>query len=173
MVYYQGCTVSFQEVPDEVSLVISIADCPHRCPGCHSPQLQKPEGNNLKKDINQLIAKYADVITCVCFMGEGQDIETMHMLIKYVHNLGYKTCWYTGRTPEENRMLPVVLDYYKYGPYIEELGGLDSPTTNQRMIQFGRGPICQPSSDPDCICDVIYGVPTATDITYKFQQKKD
>ena len=173
MIYYQGYTVSFQEVPDEVSLVISIADCPHKCPGCHSPELQKREGDNLLRDLPKLISEYKDAVTCICFMGEGQDVETMHALIKYAHNLGYKTCWYTGRTPQEKRSLPIGLDYYKYGPYIEELGGLDSPTTNQRMIKFEWGPIYRPSSDPDCVCDVIMGVPTATDITYKFQHKKD
>ena len=32
-----------------------------------------------------------------------------------------------------------LLDYLKLGPYDERLGGLDSPTTNQRFYRVERG----------------------------------
>ena len=167
MIYYQGYTVSFQEVPDEVSLVISIADCPHKCPGCHSPQLQKPKGNDLEDDIDQIIDEYGDVITCVCFMGEGRDLDTLKALIHYVHDLGYKTCLYTGSAITSELIFPDILDYAKFGPYIQECGGLDSPTTNQCMLYFQWRKM-------EWHKGVLYTfrLPKITDITYKFQCKK-
>lgn len=33
---YVECTVTFEEVPTEISLTISISNCRFRCHGCHS-----------------------------------------------------------------------------------------------------------------------------------------
>ena len=44
--------------------------------------------------------------------------------------MGYKTCLYTG----EEEVSPEILEhltYIKTGPWIQELGGLSSPSTNQ------------------------------------------
>lgn len=132
MIYYQGYAISFQEVPDETSLVLLIADCPHRCPGCHSPELQRPEGKNLLADLPGLIDQYADAITCVCFMGDGQDVAALTDCFHLVKTYGLKACLYTGGDAAPD--LP--WDYVKVGQYVEALGGLDSPTTNQRMYRF-------------------------------------
>lgn len=147
MIYLQGHAVTFQEVPNEITLVLLIGDCPHRCKGCHSPTMQKPEGKDLLTIINTLLNKYGDVITCVCFMGEGQDFKALFSAIKDVKRLGYKVCLYTGYyfgelvqaiRSEDPKLLPALknIDYVKEGPYIESLGGLDSPTTNQRMCKL-------------------------------------
>ena len=134
MLYCQGSTVSFQEVPDEVSLVFQIADCPFHCPGCHSPQLWEAEGTDLESCMDQEIEKYRDAITCVCFMGEGQDKEALERCANRVKNYwNLHTALYTG-----NNVVPVnfcrLFDYIKMGPYIKELGGLDNPNTNQKMF---------------------------------------
>lgn len=131
MLYYQGYTVSFQEVPDEISLVIQVADCPHHCPGCHSPQLQMPIGDPLFKDLPRMLTEYEDAITCVCFMGEGRDDAELHACHGIVKAWGLKTCLYTGGYG----MHGCKWDYIKIGPYIEENGPLTSRTTNQRMIR--------------------------------------
>lgn len=36
---YSDAQVVFAEVPDEITLAISISGCPNRCPGCHSQHL--------------------------------------------------------------------------------------------------------------------------------------
>ena len=46
---YDGAAVVFSEVPDEISLAISITGCPRRCPGCHSEYLWEYHGNLLLK----------------------------------------------------------------------------------------------------------------------------
>ena len=61
MVKYCGHYITVQEVPNEISLVLSIANCPHRCEGCHSPWLQKDFGDELTPDVlSDLIKKYPD-----------------------------------------------------------------------------------------------------------------
>lgn len=142
MIYCAGYTVSFQEVPDEVSLVLLISNCPYHCPGCHSPELQTVTGEVLTKAfIDNLIAQYYDAITCVCFMGEGNDIPTVVKFAKYIHSVGLKTALYTGMHDIDCfsiwfDLIDGNIDYLKCGQYIEELGGLDSRNTNQRMYKL-------------------------------------
>ena len=50
-----------------------------------------------------------------------------------------------------------VLDYIKVGPYKEELGGLDSPNTNQRFYKIT-------TSDSSSLINI-------KDITLKFRKK--
>lgn len=137
MVKCCGHYVTFQEVPNEISLVLSITNCPYRCAGCHSPWLQEDIGDELTdNEVMRLVKEYKDGITCVCFMGEGTDIVALSGLIKFVCDIGLKTCLYSGRdiaTDLSQYAVYPILDYIKTGSYKQELGGLDQPTTNQRM----------------------------------------
>lgn len=134
MLYCQGYTVSFQEVPDETSLVILVGDCPHRCPGCHSPELWQAKGDDLEAKLDSIIDQYQDVITCVCFMGDGRDRQAMERCFKRVQNRGFKAAIYSGY---ETTVYDLAhLDYIKIGEYKKDLGGLDKPTTNQRLYSI-------------------------------------
>jgi anaerobic ribonucleoside-triphosphate reductase activating protein len=55
-------------------------------------------------------------------------------------NPSLKTCWYSGRDLEHAKVNLEVLDFVKVGPYIDEFGPLDSPTTNQRFYKIEHGP---------------------------------
>ena len=134
MIYCQGYTVSFQEVPDEISLTIIIGDCPFRCKGCHSPTQWAQTGTDLEKELGKLIDQYQDAITCVCFMGDGKDKSTLVKCATIARDRGFKTAIYSGYADAWSRYFPY-FDYYKCGQYIEEVGGLDSPTTNQYMLK--------------------------------------
>ena len=138
MLYYQGYSISFQEVPDEITLVILIADCPYRCPGCHSPDLQEAKGKDLEKDILSIIDEYSDAITCVCLMGDGQDRRAVIRCAKIIKSLGFKSALYTGKNESDAIVYLEDFDYLKYGPYVESLGGLDSEDTNQHMLKVTK-----------------------------------
>ena len=60
--------------------------------------------------------------------------------IKLCNDYGLKTALYTGLNLDEvessNKELLSVLSYIKVGRWIEELGGLSSITTNQRLINL-------------------------------------
>ena len=44
---YADSKVVFSEVPDEITLAISISNCPGTCKGCHSPWLREDIGEPL------------------------------------------------------------------------------------------------------------------------------
>ena len=133
---YLNYAVTFQEVPNEVSLVLNITNCPHRCEGCHSPELRENIGRPVLDDFESLLDKHKDIITCVCFMGGDNDgVDGLLKCISICKRRGLKTCLYTGRANAWDTFILLELDYCKMGPYIEELGGLDSPTTNQRFYK--------------------------------------
>lgn len=161
MLYYQGYAVSFQEIPDEVTLVIEVADCRHRCPGCHSPELQKPEGSDLEHDLESIISQYSDAITCVCLMGDGQDDGALFRCAEMINNHGFKSAVYTGGDEQRGLLIAPFFDYVKYGPYIKERGGLDSDATNQHLLRVTK-------HYNDC-----FGNPSGIsfeDITWKFRK---
>lgn len=137
---YSNYDIVFQEVPGEVTLAINITGCPHRCPGCHSEYLWEYFGEPLLNDLESIISKYSGMITCVALMGGDQNIEDASSALKIIKSYGLKTCVYFGA----DTMLGILeivhdLDYLKIGSYKAELGGLDSPNTNQRFYNVQDG----------------------------------
>lgn len=138
MLKYTGYTIAFQEVPNEISLVFNISGCTHHCRGCHSQYLWEDVGRDLSTDIADAIRQYADMITCVCFMGGDQEQTELVRLTKMCG--GYKTCLYSGYDSLDDLKDCVgVFNYVKIGHYDERFGGLDKPTTNQRMYVMENG----------------------------------
>lgn len=130
-------SITTSEVPDEISLVISVFGCPFKCDGCHSPYLQGEGGFKLTIEyIQKLLSKYDGMISCICFMGGDQfKNELVEFLYWIKSNTDLKTCLYTG-AEKVSKDIKSNLDYLKTGRYKKELGGLQSKTTNQRMIKL-------------------------------------
>ena len=146
---YSHYDVVFQEVPSEISLAIEITGCPHRCTNCHSKFLWDYTGRLLSQDFDSLLNKYSGLITCVCFMGGDQNLSELYDLCQTARKNNLKTCLYTGLTLDSylskaaNTLGPQMfsfLNYLKVGPYIQELGGLNSKTTNQRFYKLDKYP---------------------------------
>ena len=154
MLRYDGYAITMQEVPDEISLCLNITGCLGRCEGCHSPHLRLSTGQPLRDDIEAMLARYDGMITCVCFMGEGNDPSDLFCLLPLVKGRGLKTCLYSGRDEigPLGALIPV-LDYLKLGSYRYDLGGLGKTTTNQRFYAVNGNEL--------------------VDITYRFHRKKD
>ena len=135
MVKVASYDVVFQEIPGEVTLALNLSNCPCHCPGCHSPHLAENIGEVLDEELlDGLIARYKGLITCVAFMGGDADPEEVRRLAAYVKDL--KTAWYSGRQNTPNNLnTPIPFNFVKFGPYIEELGGLKSEKTNQRLYK--------------------------------------
>jgi len=124
--------IVFQEIPGEVTLALNLSNCPCHCPGCHSQHLAQDIGEVVTEELlDSLTGRYKGLITCVAFMGGDADPEEVAKWAQYVRPL--KTAWYSGRMhmPRDEK----AFDYVKLGPYIEELGGLKSEKTNQRLYK--------------------------------------
>lgn len=139
MLKYHSTYIGFREIPDEISLCINISNCPNNCVGCHSPWLKEDVGEDLNiESLNTLISKNKGV-SCICFMGgdqEPDEISNLAFAVRLRSDYPYKTAWYSGRQHIPNELHINVFDYIKVGPYIEELGGLDSINTNQRLYRI-------------------------------------
>lgn len=139
MLKYLYKKIVFQEIPDETSLALGISGCTIRCTGCHSRELWEDKGINLTiGEINRLLGENNGV-TCLLLMGGEHDIDSLIELLMYAHKR-IKTAWYCGldMIPKDKLGILNHLDFCKTGHYDHELGGLDSPTTNQRLYQYDR-----------------------------------
>ena len=139
MLKYVNYGVVFQEIPGETTLSINISGCPCKCHGCHSKYLWDDIGEQLDAySLYDLLDKYGDNVTCVCFMGGDGDpelVSTLASLIRY-KKPKLKIGWYSGMERISRRIYIRNFDYIKVGPYIKELGGLKSITTNQRLYKI-------------------------------------
>ena len=135
MIRYTETEIVFEEIPNEVTLAINISNCPHHCKGCHSSYLRDDVGTELTEEELERLIKDNMGITCVAFMGEGNDLEGLLSLGTLVRcEFDLKTAIYSGSEDLPERFW-WDFDYIKLGPYVEELGPINKPTTNQRMYE--------------------------------------
>lgn len=140
MVKYHNFDIVFAEIPGETTLAFNITNCPNRCPGCHSPHLIADAGRELDDaELLALLACYGRSVTCVCFMGgdaEPHEIARLAGVVRKTWPL-LRTGWYSGRDELPEGIAAESFDYIKLGGWIEALGPLTSPTTNQRLYRVG------------------------------------
>ena len=91
------------------------------------------------------LKRYRGLISCVLFMGGEWQPKALQKMLVIVKQAGLKACLYTGLEREEleavsDGILPY-LTYLKTGRWQMELGGLDSPTTNQKFIDLRTGEV--------------------------------
>jgi anaerobic ribonucleoside-triphosphate reductase activating protein len=136
MIKYKDYYVVFEEIPDKITLAVNITNCQNRCIGCHSPELRENIGKELTTDEIDHMIKENDGINCFLFMGEGNDLETLVNLAKYIkENYQLSVALYSGREKSEYELLKT-FDFIKIGPYIEKYGPLNKETTNQRLYHI-------------------------------------
>ncbi len=136
MLKFADYDIVFQEVPDETTLALNLSNCPHRCEGCHSPQLREDIGTLLTPEsLDSLLARYP-YVTCVGLMGGDGDRSTLLDMAHYIRSIGKKVAWYTGAVDLPENFPISAFDFIKIGPYVAALGGLKSDTTNQRFYRI-------------------------------------
>ena len=153
MVKFVETKVVFEEIPDKITLGITISNCPFRCKGCHSDYLRGDTGNELTVSVLDDLIKKNKGINCILFLGDGNDKETICSLGKHIKNTYNEIM--TGIYSGFDEILPEYLtsfDYIKTGKWVEEFGPLNKETTNQRLYR------------------VVDGIPN--DITYLFWKRK-
>lgn len=139
MLKYVDTKITFAEVPDEITLCINITGCKNGCKNCHSPYLAEDIGEILALGSLCNLMEDNNGISCVSFMGgdsEPGEVNSLAWVVKKKYNL--KTAWYSGRQELAKEIDLKNFDYIKLGPYIEELGPLNSKTTNQRFYKVHK-----------------------------------
>lgn len=135
--------VTFNEVPDRLSFYFELGNCHAGCKGCHSPHLhediEKTSLEDMVKEAEEAIDKGANAIL---LMGGTTNGITDDDLIAIIDTLGEiaPVCLYSGSDDIEHDLAigeKADLTWLKTGGYHEELGGLTSPTTNQKFLKKG------------------------------------
>ena len=87
--------------------------------------------------LKSMIDRYAAAITCFCFMGGDADPAEVQRIARWIRNSypGLKTAWYSGKESLPKDFDLSTMDFVKTGPFIEALGGLKSPHTNQALYR--------------------------------------
>ncbi|WNO60587.1 anaerobic ribonucleoside-triphosphate reductase activating protein [Rheinheimera sp. MMS21-TC3] len=132
--------IVFQEVPSEVSLAFTITGCQLGCKGCHSvDSWPAHSGTELTESyLKQRLQQYKGLISCVLFLGGEWQPTKLINLLKLARQHQLHTCLYTG-LDSISEPIKTELTYLKTGRWQPELGGLNSPTTNQRFIDLRNG----------------------------------
>lgn len=148
MLFLASYDIVFSEVPGETTLALNLSACPNRCPGCHSVHLQQEEGEVLDdRLLSGLLDRYGRSVTCVGFMGgDGDPAEVDRLARKVrgwrassVESTRLKTAWYSGRQKLADKITPENFDFIKLGPYIDALGPLTAPSSNQKFYRVENG----------------------------------
>lgn len=142
MLKYKDAYIGTQEIPGEVSLVIAITNCPFRCQGCKTKDMQDDIGEMLTPEmLTILIDSLYGEFTCVCFKGgdiapdEVNDLAA-HIRANYPQ---FNIAWYSSEKSISIFTEYKNFDYMKFGAYIKKLGGLSSRKTNQRLYKVVDG----------------------------------
>lgn len=132
--------ITLNEVPNKVAVFIEFNNCHLRCKGCHSPHLHSDMFDGKKTDIKYIISyvekqidKGAEYI--VLMGGDNNNImpHDLYILINKLSEIA-PVMLYSGS--EDTSILTYTnLTLLKTGGYSEELGGLLSPTTNQKVFK--------------------------------------
>lgn len=157
MLKYLKWSVVFQEIPEEMSLAIAISGCQVHCLGCNQRELWEDKGEPLDVLHIESLLDANKGVTNLLLMGGEHNIDALIELFMYFHSK-IKTAWYCGldNIPKDKIGILQYLDAIKIGHFDLELGGLSSPTTNQRLYKIehrGNGDYLQ------------------TDITHLLQKK--
>lgn len=139
MLRYHNFDVVFAEIPGETTLAINLTGCPNDCPGCHSPHLRADAGLTLDEgELRALLARYGRSVTCVALMGGDAAPEEVARLAAIVRREypALRTGWYSGRDGLPEGFDTLAFDYIKLGGWVEALGPLTAPTTNQRLYRI-------------------------------------
>lgn len=137
---YTEAKISFSEIPEQISLSINIANCPHKCEKCHSPHLQQNIGKILSNDeIDKLVKKYKH-ITTITLLGGSANIPQINQILNHIKSKHKNklTALYLGDNSIPQTLNTNLLNFIKIGEYIPKLGDLTSPTTNQKLLKINK-----------------------------------
>lgn len=133
---YAGYSVTLAEMPGYIALVFSLTGCKIGCKDCHSKHLWGDDvGTELTQEvITSVLRHYEGLADGLVILGDIQE-EDILSLLPTAKKFGLTTCIYTGKKFRYCNTYFKHFDFVKFGEYRKDLGGLESPTTNQRYVR--------------------------------------
>lgn len=163
--------ITLNEIPDKVSYFFEIGECQKDCEGCHSPHLHKEVLCKLNLEDMEMLAEQAidNGANAILLMGGTTNGIDREALITIINNLaGIAPVGLYSGSDDTKTDLKLALDsnltWLKTGSYKAELGGLTSPTTNQKFYRKDYFMSSVNFSEVKCTADMI-------DMTDYFRKK--
>lgn len=135
--------ITFSEIPDRTAYYFEIGSCMKCCPCCHSPHLRYYMAPNTPLSVMETKAENAAEQGADAILLMGGTTNRLHesAIIQILRRLSVilPVCLYSGSDDaERDRDLAERgnATWLKTGNYKAELGGLTSPTTNQRFYRI-------------------------------------
>lgn len=142
--------ITLAELPDRIAVYLELGNCLLECEGCHSnhlwysknPITEADKMTHLKDIIDYVWQQKKKGADAVVIMGGSHNKMCITNLIKLI-----KACYvflpvglYVGLEDNSELVKDVLkkipeLTWLKTGGYKKELGGLDSPKTNQKFYR--------------------------------------
>jgi len=137
--------IGYKEIPNETSLIYFVSGCSLKCKHCHSREYWDASvGTEFNFTHFRNDMENGLLTTALFMIGDFTPnvIETLQYVKVITEHYGVHLAVYSGfdfcAIPKE---ILKVVDFLKTGPYIEALGGLDAPETNQTLWEKEEGPI--------------------------------
>ena len=134
--------ITLNEVPDKIAYFIELGSCTQRCKGCHSKELwEEVKSPTRLEDVLRGAEKAVESgANAIVLMGGTCNKMSTPDVLKVLDGLSEiaPTCLYSGLDDEKTNTYIAEhsgITWLKTGSYKEELGGLSSPTTNQRFYR--------------------------------------
>lgn len=137
--------ITFTEIPDKIAIFLELGNCYQKCKGCHSDHLSaflNPLSLDTFISLEEITAYVYDQkkkgAQAVVLMGGatnyGMGMGELDILINHL-SIFLPVGIYVG-LPEDSPTIVELKDnlnltYLKTGAYVENLGGLNQPMTNQ------------------------------------------
>lgn len=132
--------ITLNEVPNKVAVFIEFNNCHLRCKGCHSPHLHSDMFDGEKTDIKYILSYVEEQIDkganyIVLMGGDNNNVmpSDLYTLINKLSEIA-PVMLYSG-SEDTTILTDTNLTLLKTGRYREELGGLLSPITNQKVFK--------------------------------------
>ena len=132
------------EIPGRIAVYFELGNCTQGCPGCHSPHLSEQQVlaitplEELEGIAETQATKGANAIVLMGGTTNGISKRDLIELLRCLSSI-LPVCLYSGSDDaERDRDLAERgnATWLKTGSYKAELGGLTSPTTNQRFYRI-------------------------------------
>lgn len=142
-------TVSLNEIPGRIAVAVELGNCKRTCKKCHSPWDRERfpykywmDIEILKALINNQIKLGANAIVIMGGTDNGIEISNLVEAINELSKIA-EIGLYSG-LEDKARIHKTLKEYtslkwLKTGPYKYNLGGLNSPNTNQRFYECEDG----------------------------------
>ena len=131
------------EIPNQISMNVYVSGCMKRCHNCHNPSLWQFNSSNIldENNLDNFFKKH-NMAKWICFLGgdaiyQPKGLEKISELPK---KLKKNVCLYTGVYFSQLSGVNISnIDLVIDGPYEEQKGTVDLPTTNQHCYVNENG----------------------------------